>query len=63
MITTTTKLATVIVTYFAILTIAGIVSLSSAYAQSGESNYMPHYTSSGEMTLPENNMWRHVPQG
>ena len=58
MITTTIKSSTVIVTYFAILTIVGLISLSSAYAQSAESNYMAHYTSSGEMTLPENNMWR-----
>ena len=58
MSTNVIKIITAVLTAFAIMTIAVAISLSSANAQSGEQHYVAHYTSSGEMTLPPNNIWR-----
>ena len=51
-------IATAVITVFAIITIAAVMLRSSANAQSDESHYMPQYTSSGELLLPKNNIWR-----
>src|SRR5215469_14228389 len=51
-------IATAVVTVLASITIAAVLLRSSANAQSDESHYMPQYTSSGEMILPPNNIWR-----
>jgi hypothetical protein len=51
-------IATAVITVFAIITIAAVMLRSSANAQADESHYMPQYTSSGEMILPKNNIWR-----
>jgi len=52
------KIATGVMTGFAIIAIAALVSRSSANAKPDEPHYVPQYTSSGEMVLPKNNIWR-----
>jgi hypothetical protein len=49
---------TVVVSAFAITTVAILMSRSFANAQPTESHYVAQYTSSGEMILPPNNIWR-----
>ena len=51
-------IATTVITAFATITVAAVILRSSANAQSDESHYVPQYTSSGEMILPKNNIWR-----
>jgi hypothetical protein len=51
-------IATTVITAFAAITIAAVILRSSANAQSDELHYVPQYTSSGEMILPKNNIWR-----
>lgn len=53
--TNTIKIITAAIT---IMTIAVIISPLSANAQSAERHYTAQYTSSGEMVLPKNNIWR-----
>jgi hypothetical protein len=51
-VTTTTTIA------LAIVAIAAVIFQSPVSAQSSESRYMPQYSSSGEMLLPPDNIWR-----
>jgi hypothetical protein len=54
----TMTVTTVLVNVFAITAVAAVISGSFANAQPAESHYAPQYTSSGEMVLPKNNIWR-----
>lgn len=51
-VTTATTIA------LAIVAIAAVIFQSPVSAQSSESRYMPQYSSSGEMILPPDNIWR-----
>lgn len=52
------KVITAVLTAFAIMAIAVVISQSSVNAQPAEQHYVAQYTSSGEMILPANNIWR-----
>src|SRR5215470_2068329 len=51
-VTTATTIA------LAIVAIAAVIYQSPASAQSSDARYMPQYSSSGELLLPPNNIWR-----
>jgi hypothetical protein len=57
-ITNIIKSATATITACAIAAITAVILRSPANAQSSESHYEPQYSSSGEMLLPPDNIWR-----
>jgi hypothetical protein len=54
----TILLMTALVSCSAIVVLAMVMFHSSANAQPAEDHYLPEWTSSGEMLLPKNNIWR-----
>ena len=52
------RIMTTLITCFAIIALAVVISKSSLNAESDDSHYVAQYNASGQMLLPPNDIWR-----